>query len=91
MDKKVDWMKTPTEEFLLKANDFTNERDAAEYFGMNMTDYRSTRLAARVASRANLVFTVRYYQGTHPMETMAEVAAGLGIAESTVKELLQNG
>lgn len=89
--KKANWMKTPAEDFLLKANDFTDERDAAEYFGMNMTDYRATRWAARVSSRANLVFTVRYYQGTHPMETMAEVAAGLGIAESTVKELLENG
>lgn len=89
--EKVDWMKTPAEEFLLKSNDFTNERDAAEYFGMGMTDYRAARWSARIASRANLVFTVRYYQGTHPLATMAEVAEGLGIKESTVKELLENG
>lgn len=91
MDKKAEWVKTPAENFLLKSSDFTNEKDAAEYFGMAMTDYRSTHFAARLASRANFVFTVRYYQATHPMATMAEVAEALGTKESVVRELLENG
>lgn len=91
MDKKVDWMKTPADGFLLEAEKFDNEKDAAKHFGMGVARYRDVRTDALISVKANTTFAVRYFVATHPMATRAEIAEALGTSESTVRELLKHG
>lgn len=61
------------------------ENDAANYFGMSLSDYRKTMSAAAEAHRAQQVFTIRYYRGTHPQATVSSVALALDLPVSLVK------
>lgn len=68
---------------------FEQELSVAHYFGMSLVGYRSTRSAALRARRARETFEIKYYLGTHPDASVAEIANKLGLSEAHVKAALE--
>ena len=68
---------------------YEQELSVAHYFGMSLIGYRITRSAALSARRARENFEIRYYLGTHPDASVAEIAHKLGLSEAHVKAVLE--
>lgn len=68
---------------------FEQELSVAHYFGMSLIGYRITRSAALRARRARETFEIKYYLGTHPDASVAEIAHKLGLSEAHVKVVIE--
>lgn len=65
-----------------------SEKEVADYYSMSLIDYRLTRSAALKARRARQTFEIRYYKGTHPDATAAEIATALKLPEVQIKAVM---
>lgn len=65
-----------------------SEKAAADYYGMSLIDYRYARSAALKARRARQTFEIRYYKGTHPDATAAQIAEALKLPEVQIKAVM---
>lgn len=65
-----------------------SEKAVADYYGMSLIDYRYARSAALKARRARQTFEIRYYKGTHPDATAAEIAKALELPEVQIKAVM---
>lgn len=78
-----------TEKLLEGESSYEQELSVAHYFGMSLVGYRSTRSAALRARRARETFEIKYYLGTHPDASVAEIALKLGLSVAHVKVVLE--